>query len=179
MSANDGRRFRAFADFIHQTYPDAQAIADVAGGRGKLSYYLHGLGYDATIIDSRDGHLPRWMRRTLRKQSVKRGRLIEIPRMVRKLQDIDLRPFDLIVGLHPDEATEHLLRAAIALGKDFAIVPCCVFPIDGVKRSEETWREYLTSLSTDIITARLPVDGANIVLYRRTRPPDRSSMPEA
>ena len=166
MSAHDGRRFRAFADFIHKTYPDVETIADVAGGRGKLSYHLHGLGYAATIIDCRARRLPGRMHRALRKQSVKQGRVVEIPRVVCKLQDTDLRPFDLIVGLHPDEATEHAVRAAIDLEKDFAIVPCCVFPIDGVKRNQERWRDYLTSLSTDIITTKLPIDGANVVLYR-------------
>ena len=80
---------------------------------------------------------------------------------------MDLRAFDLIVALHPDEATEHVVRAAIALGKDFAVVPCCSFPIDGVRRSTESWREYLASLSSEIVTTRLPVDGANTVLYRR------------
>ncbi len=170
MGVNDRRRFRAFADFIRRTFPDVETIADVAGGRGALSYHLHELGYDATIIDSRDTHLPQRMHRALRKQSVKQGRLIEIPRIVRTLQDVDLRPFDLIVGLHPDEATEHALRAAIELGRDFAIVPCCVFPIDGAKRSKGGWREYLTSLSTDITTARLPIDGANVVLYRKVKP---------
>ncbi len=168
MSANDKRRFRAFADFIHRTFPEVETIADVAGGRGVLSYYLHELGYDATIVDGRDAELPRYIRRTLRKRSVKQGRLIEIPRAVGTLPGMDLSPFDLVVALHPDEATEHAVRAALALGKDFAVVPCCVFPIDGVKRSQESWREYLTELSHDIVTARLPIDGENLVLYRRT-----------
>lgn len=166
MGVNDKRRFRAFADFIHKTYPHVHTVADVAGGHGNVSYYLHELGYDATVIYDRDTHLPRRMHRALRKQSVKQGRLIEIPRVVSKVQHVDLRPFDLIVGLHPDEATEHAVRAAIKHDKDFAIVPCCVFPIDGVKRSREDWREYLISLSSDISTARLPIEGANIVVYR-------------
>lgn len=166
MGVHDRRRFRAFADFIHKTYPHVKTIADVAGGHGNMAYYLHELGYDATIIDSRDAHLPRRMHRALRKQSVKQGRLIEIPKVVSKVQDIDLRPFELIVGLHPDDATEHAVRAAIRHGKDFAIVPCCVFPIDGVKRSRKNWREYLISLSPDISTARLPIEGDNTVVYR-------------
>lgn len=167
MSANDKRRFRAFAEFIQRTYPDARTIADVAGGRGTLSYFLRELGYESTIIDSRDARMPRFMRRSLRKQSMKLGRLVEVPRVVGTVQEVDLRGFDLIVALHPDEATEHAVRSAIALGKDFAVVPCCSFPIDGVRRSTENWREYLASLSPDIVTTTLPVDGANTLLYRR------------
>ena len=166
MGVNDRRRFRAFANFIHKTYPNARKIADVAGGHGNLSYYLCELGYDATIIDSRDAHLRRWIHRILRKRSIKQGTLVKIPRVISKVQDVDLRPFDLIVALHPDEATEHAVYAAIKHDKDFAIVPCCVFPIDGIKRSERDWCEHLASLSTDIMKTRLPIYGANIVLYR-------------
>lgn len=169
MGVSDRRRFPAFAEFIHETYPHARTVADVAGGHGNLAYYLRELGYDTTIIDTRDVHLPRKLHRALRKQSIKQGRLIELPKIVAKIQDVDLRSFDVVAGLHPDEATEHAVRAAITLGKDFAVVPCCVFPIDGIKRSQEKWREYLASLSPDIVTARLPIDGANIVLYRCTQ----------
>ncbi len=31
------------------------------------------------------------------------------------------------MGLHPDQATDAILDAALALGKPFAVVPCCVF----------------------------------------------------
>ncbi len=166
MGVNDRRRFRAFACFIQMTYPHVRTVADVAGGCGNVSYHLCDLGYDATIIDDRDARLPSWMHRELRKQSVKQGRLIEIPRIVKRVQEVDLRPFDLIVGLHPDEATEHVVREALKHDKDFAIVPCCVFPSDGVKRSKEDWCAYLISLSPDIITTRLPIEGSNRVLYR-------------
>jgi|TARA_Y100000310_G_scaffold274578_3_gene290664 hypothetical protein len=168
MGVHDRRRFPAFADFIHNTYRQATTVADVAGGRGILSYHLHQLGYDATIIDTRNAHLPSRLQRVLRKQSVKQGRLIEIPRVIGKVQEVDLRPFDIIVGLHPDDATEHLVREALKLGKDFAVIPCCVFPIDGAKHSQEDWRAYLASLSADMRTATLPIDGANTVLYRCT-----------
>ncbi|KAG2440768.1 hypothetical protein HXX76_003624 [Chlamydomonas incerta] len=34
----------------------------------------------------------------------------------------------LVVGLHPDQATDSILDFALDRGKPFAIVPCCVFP---------------------------------------------------
>eukprot|EP00920_Eleutheroschizon_duboscqi_P026136 GHVT01064644.1.p1 GENE.GHVT01064644.1~~GHVT01064644.1.p1 ORF type:complete len:627 (+),score=25.49 GHVT01064644.1:292-2172(+) len=34
----------------------------------------------------------------------------------------------LLIGLHPDEATEAIVDAAIQFRKPFALVPCCVFP---------------------------------------------------
>lgn len=33
----------------------------------------------------------------------------------------------VVVGLHPDQALDHIVDAAIALRKPFAVVPCCVF----------------------------------------------------
>ena len=33
-----------------------------------------------------------------------------------------------LVGLHPDEATEHIVDLALAHGKAFAVLPCCVMP---------------------------------------------------
>jgi len=39
-----------------------------------------------------------------------------------------LRDCSLIVGLHPDGATDPIVDTAIRLGKPFCVVPCCVFP---------------------------------------------------
>ena len=33
----------------------------------------------------------------------------------------------VVVGMHPDQATEPIVRLALAHGKPFAVVPCCVF----------------------------------------------------
>ena len=34
----------------------------------------------------------------------------------------------VVVGMHPDEATEPVVAEALRAGKPFAVVPCCVFP---------------------------------------------------
>ena len=167
MSRSERRRFHVFAQFIHETFPEAKSIADVAGGVGILSYYLHKLGHNPTIIDSRLTRLTNYYRRRLRKQSLKEGRDIQIKRLVKRVEEIDLSAFDLIVALHPDQATEHAVRAAIKHSKSFAIVPCCVLAIDGISRSQEGWTEYLSSLAPDVARATLPMDGANVVLYRK------------
>jgi hypothetical protein len=166
MGVHDRRRFRAFADFIHNTFPGHPRIADVAGGRGDLSYHLHELGLDSTIVDNRPARPSPWIHRALRKKSRAQGKLTQLARLVAKVEDIDLHDYDLIVGLHPDEATEHIVLSAVKHGRAFAVVPCCVFPLDGVKRSRQDWQDYLASLAPGTKTATLPINGANVVLYR-------------
>ena len=39
-----------------------------------------------------------------------------------------VRNASLIFGLHPDEATEDIVLAALKENVPFAVVPCCVFP---------------------------------------------------
>ena len=165
MGVNDTRRFRAFVEFIVEYFPRADSVADIGGGKGTLSFFLRELGVRSTIIDVRDANHSGWVYRALRKRSIKAGRLLEIPRIVAAVQDIDLSAFDLVVGLHPDEATEHIVRAANQHHIPFAVVPCCVFPIDKIKRSREDWMTYLTTLTPNTSEYELPIEGANKVLY--------------
>lgn len=61
----------------------------------------------------------------------------------------------VVVGMHPDEATEPIVQAARATGKPFAVVPCCVFAKANPKRclpdgrhveTHEDFCEYLEGL---------------------------------
>ncbi|MFC1601159.1 methyltransferase [Candidatus Sumerlaeota bacterium] len=164
----DSHRHWELAKFVARTFPEATRVADVAGGHGVVAFFLRELGLASTTIDTRDTGLPRRMRRQLRKRSVAQGRLIEVPRIVADIRELDLSEFDLVVALHPDEATEPTVRAAVEQHKAFAIVPCCVFSLDGVKRSREGWVDYLASLAPGATTDTLPIDGANKVVWRRT-----------
>jgi hypothetical protein len=40
----------------------------------------------------------------------------------------------LILGFHPDQATDHAIDLALALGIPYCIVPCCVFPRENTHR---------------------------------------------
>jgi hypothetical protein len=91
--------------------------------------------------------------------------------VVAPVEDTDLRPFDLVVALHPDAATEPAVRAAVAQEIDFAVVPCCVFPLDGIRRSRAAWFTHLASLAPRACVSALPIDGANVVLWRRAGEP--------
>lgn len=164
----DGRRFKEFAAFIEQTFPEAYNIVDVAGGHGDLAFCLHGLGKRPVIVDPREARFSGRIRRALRKEAIRTGKVVQMERRCTRVQNVDLREFDLIVALHPDEATEPVLRSAIAHGIDFAVVPCCVFPLDGTKRSQAEWLRYLASLEPGIVQTELPIVGANVVLWKRS-----------
>jgi hypothetical protein len=57
------------------------------------------------------------------------------------------------------------VRAAVAQGVDFAVVPCCVFPLDGIKRSAQEWVAHLAALAPGARMSALPIEGANAVLW--------------
>ncbi|GAA2760567.1 hypothetical protein GCM10009872_59280 [Actinopolymorpha rutila] len=150
-------------------------IADVAGGHGELAYWLQELGHVPVVIEPRDVRLPRWIQRDLRKRSVRERRLTTIDRIARPVQEVDLSPFDLVVALHPDEATEPAVRAAVRHNLDFAVVPCCVFAEDGAKYTSQAWLDYLASIAPRVSTSHLSISGANTVLWRRRCSPSQAS----
>ena len=76
-----------------------------------------------------------------------------------------VRDAPALLGMHPDEATESIVDAALRLRRPFAIVPCCVFPADGRPRSFGAWIDYLRGKSPAIRSAFLPFSGRNQVLY--------------
>lgn len=82
----------------------------------------------------------------------------------------------MFVGMHPDQATEHIIDIALALRKPFAVVPCCVFtklfphrrtPCGEEVRSYEDLICYLLNKDPGIRKELLPYDcGRNVVLYK-------------
>jgi hypothetical protein len=168
----DGRRFVVFARFLREAFPEAKSVADVAGGRGLLSIELRQLGFAPTIIDPRLAtNLPHRVRKELRKEALRTGRVPRVPRLQARLEELDLSPFDLVAGLHPDQATEPLVRRATELGKPFAIVPCCVMPLDGIGRSYDVRVAYLAGLAPGSWQAELAMEGARTVIWWRGLPP--------
>jgi Zinc finger C-x8-C-x5-C-x3-H type (and similar)/RNA-binding, Nab2-type zinc finger len=84
-----------------------------------------------------------------------------------------------VVGLHPDQAAGAIVDFALAHGKPFALVPCCVYsrqfrkrqlidPETGAKRQVTSYNDlldYLQSKHPDIRRSRLPFEGKNIALF--------------
>jgi hypothetical protein len=170
-------RFSVFAEFILKEFPEARSIADVGGGRGLLSAELLIAGCIPTVVDPRPvGKLPHKVRRKFRKLALRCGRLPGLARCRIRAEALMPWDYDLIVGLHPDSATEPVVRLAVAARKPFAVVPCCVMPLDGRGRSFKEWVEYLRSLAPGCHLAKLGMTGANIVLFWHPRLPEDSNI---
>ena len=94
----------------------------------------------------------------------------------------------ILIGLHPDQATEIIVDIALKLNKPFAIIPCCVFANDFPHRklkrkktgnvennteyeeiqvsSYEQFIEYLCEKDKNIQKTFLPFEGKNLLLYK-------------
>jgi len=81
----------------------------------------------------------------------------------------------VVIGLHPDEATEPIVDFALAHRKPFVVLPCCVFPKSNTHRmlrdgspvlSHEQFCVYLQEKHPSIRRTRLTkMEGRNVLLY--------------
>lgn len=79
----------------------------------------------------------------------------------------------IVVGLHPDEATETIVDLALEHGKPFAVVPCCVFWKANQHRrckngamvtTHAQYCRYLEEKHPAIRRTRLGFEGRNVLL---------------
>jgi hypothetical protein len=102
-------RFNVIADFINDRYGNMiRYIADVAGGQGMLTRLLRKqYNYEAEVIDPRG-----WAMKS-------------VPNRAEEFAPSMASYYDLIVGLHPDQAT----RAVAESGRirPVILIPCCNF----------------------------------------------------
>jgi hypothetical protein len=96
-------------------------------------------------------------------------------------QPVTWKDCSVVLGMHPDEATEDLVDLALAHDKPFAVVPCCVFwkrdphrttPGGKPVRTWEQLCDYLEAKDGRIQRETLPFPGRNIVLYSTGRRSD-------
>ncbi|CAK4206323.1 unnamed protein product [Aphanomyces euteiches] len=175
-------RARIFCDWILETFnPDhlrnGSGIVDVAGGRGDICFELWTKrGIPTTLVEPR----PRKPRKEHFKYQDDEGRGLA-PQIEAILDDALARSpqvfgeCSLVVGMHPDEATEAIVDAALALNKPFAVVPCCVmsrlFPnrtlADGTPvATYDVFVRYLQAKDPAIQSTFLPFAGKNQVLFK-------------
>lgn len=147
--ADRKERHRIFAEWLVKTYgadflSTGSGVLDVAGGNGVLGDELWKFGVKSTLLDPN----PRCNIRTanfevISKPLVGNGSELtetenrdgikadsttdaskeEERQRIRRI----IQTCSIIVGMHPDEATEAVIDMSLRLGKPFAILPCCVF----------------------------------------------------
>lgn len=154
----DPARFRLFADAIGRSFPDRSlAIADVAGGKGGLRAALSRLGY---------GDVVSW---DVRHRNAKCRRHVHYGLFDHRSAP---RAYGLVVGMHPDQATDHIILYAIRHRRPFAVVPCCVMPsgagYGGARADFVGWTRHLANLARegrmDVTLTSLPMRGRNLVI---------------
>jgi hypothetical protein len=103
----DPRRFEAVAAYVADRYWDrVRYIADVAGGQGLLARLLaKHYNYECEVIDPRG-----WT-------------LKGVASAAREFDPAMAPYYDLIIGLHPDQALRAVAQAALA--RPALLVPCC------------------------------------------------------
>ncbi|GMI18328.1 hypothetical protein TrLO_g6189 [Triparma laevis f. longispina] len=179
---NKKERFIKFLSFL-KIFKEKRVL-DVAGGQGKLSLLLTVEGYDVTLIDPRpnSGLLSARQRKQLRKKNHPWPGAFKISREFFSNSSKTTSTFftpppppPLVVGIHPDEATEAIVDAAIANRAPFAVVPCCIYsrifrdrthngnPV----RTYEQFMDYLQAKTPGIQRHVLDFGGRNLVLYHK------------
>lgn len=144
----DLQRFAYFANFISTRFV-APRVFDVAGGMGKLNCELSALGHQVVTFDKRHKHLP-----------------VEYAQRAFTLAEPCCA--DMVVGMHPDGATQVIIEYAALHRIPFAVVPCC--SDNGL--SYKDWMRFLTGKAAslgfgDVAEDMLPMRGRARVLHGR------------
>jgi hypothetical protein len=128
----DSKRFDLFAEYIARNFPVSKykRVADIAGGQGYLQQALRKLSYDVTTFDKRHKH-------------VKSNKI----QYKFKYFDSSIKDdYDLLVGMHPDEATDIIIAEAIKRNIPFVVVPCCIKPTVTTFKGQQDYKAWVNHL---------------------------------
>ncbi|KAI9913968.1 hypothetical protein PsorP6_005532 [Peronosclerospora sorghi] len=179
-------RSRIFCDWLVESLGEeflasGTGVVDVAGGKGGIPVQLWiQQGIQTTLIDPRPMKLGKYNRKLVAKASAAKGRTMK-PQLLHMMDDETLKLYkelfakcSVLVGMHPDEATESIVDAVLTLRKPFAIVPCFVMSRlftdrrcwDGTPVVKyETFIKYLREKHSSVQSHFLPFSVCNQLLY--------------
>ena len=155
----DSRRFDRFGEFIKRNFPVEKypVVADIAGGKGYLQTNLRNYGYNVTTFDKRKG---------------RKNRPNRFHYQYRYFTSAIKEEFSLLVGMHPDEATDIIIAEAGRRKIPYAIVPCCIKPTASQLKDNYTysnWIKHLKRFAKECnLTANesyLRITGKRLVIY--------------
>ena len=192
------RRSALLADWLVQRFdmskPD-HVVLDVAGGRKcDVGFELkirrsEAVQAEVVCIDPRGQvgvggikrRTPKWKAKIMKKNKEEDSELKHLNEMFtedlldKMLRDDGGKEVRLILGMHPDEATEPIVDLALKHDLSFAIVPCCVFahanPGRRMKSGQEPktyeqFCDYLMEKDPEIRSESLGFRGRDKILYR-------------
>ena len=151
----DPNRNQVFATFIKRNFHKAKSVLVVADGKGGLARSLANKGFEVKVIENK----PRFEGRVHKKIEYQKGWFTPTSK-------IDA---DLVVAMHPDEATGPVVMAATKQNKPFAVVPCCCVGIgsEGMSRNHyNDWIKKLSKIAKGCRSTTLKISGKNVVLYK-------------
>lgn len=154
----DPRRFDVFARFIGEHFQPSVRIADVAGGKGYLQRALRSRGFlHIHTYDKRKG---------------RRHRPGRFEYSYRFFDDTVKEQYGLLVGMHPDDATDVIIVEAARRSIPFVLCPCCIKPRAAAYWGDynfNNWVAHLSQLSNrlgfSLTTSCLKMNGRNLVMF--------------
>jgi len=171
---------KIFAAWIVNTFglenlQKGTGILDIGGGNGFLALELwQTYGIRSTVIDPKP-HLKLQDAIDVGVGFIKTSFDQEFPSEYGTL----FNDCALLLGLHADGATEHIVDCGLTFGVPFAVIPCCCIPsplgtfhedyLQG-ERTYEDFVEYLRGKNTNLAQADLDLPTKrNIVVFSRPR----------
>lgn len=129
-------------------------IVCVADGKGALANRLSAIGFAVVVYERRARHPD--LRPRVRHVRAEFTR------------DTPLKSSDLVVAMHPDEATAEVVLAARRAKRPFAVVPCCLKGREASDvKTNRGWLNKIKSLAREAREALLPINGRNVVIWGR------------
>ena len=148
-----------FAKYVDRHFPTAHEVLLVADGNLVTARELYNR-YSLTVIDPD----------------------IRSKHKTRRYSKIIGKPFfaqmkincDVIIGMHPDEATGEIIDYAIANKKPCAVVPCCMKgKYSETCKGKQRWVKHLKNIliqkGFSVEIHMLPIHGDNQVILARPR----------
>ena len=158
-------------------------LLDIAGGRGDLAFEL-ALNFDLKCIVVDPRNVTQKVRRKYQRSKLKKLKKSGSNLFENYPEKFDFEFFQtyphlktetcLVLGLHPDQATEVLVDLCLKFSLKFAVIPCCVFAFENPERklkngdapnTYELFCDYLMEKSPEIRCESLNFHGRNKVLF--------------
>lgn len=141
-------RFQLLADWVAENF-EPRSVADIAGGKGLLSYLLGKKGIHSTVIDPVAQDLPKKYKDLSTKKRIMITKDESVDRVSQPFTKEMAKEFDLLIGLHAHGVNMLMIDAVASYGNKAVIMPCCVIDEPEVPPLGENWFSWLADYATD------------------------------